>query len=79
MGGEFTWPERETIDIESMARDGFTRIDDIHNDFINKSGQASMDGLNHEEANEDLDEANLENFLRESTKKVFEGSSINHL
>ena len=55
------------VDIENMARDAFTRIDDIHNDAVNNGEQAPMDANNIEE-DEQWNEENLENLVRESTR-----------
>ena len=74
----FTWPSRTVVDLEDMARDAFTRIDDIHNDAMNEGNQAAMDGLNVE-GDEEWNAANLEHLVQESTQGVFEGSSQNRL
>jgi hypothetical protein len=75
---DFKWPRRTVVDIENMARDAFTRIDDIHNDTTNERNQAAMDGLNVE-GDDQWNEVNLEHLVQESTQRVFEGSSQNRL
>lgn len=37
---EFTWPQRNAVDLETMARDAFGRVDDVHNNVVNEEGQA---------------------------------------
>jgi hypothetical protein len=66
------------VDIENMARDAFTRIDDIHNDAVDNGEQAPMDA-NIIEGEEQWNEVNLENLVRESTESVFEGNTQNRL
>jgi hypothetical protein len=39
----FTWPRRTAVDLESMARDAFARIDEIHNDSGNEDEAAGME------------------------------------
>lgn len=63
---KFTWPRRTVVDIENMARNAFTRIDDIHNDAMNDGNQAAMNGNNVEEDNQ-WNEVYLENLVQEST------------
>jgi hypothetical protein len=79
-GGEggFMWPRRTVVDIENMARDAFTRFDDIHNEAINDGDNAAMDD-NNVEGDDQWNEVNLENLVRESTQCVTEGSTQNRL
>jgi len=80
MEGGFTWPERATVDVENMARDAFTRVDDIHNEFVNEDGQAPINiDNNNLEVDDELNEENLEDLVRESTERVYEGSDLNRL
>ena len=76
--GAFTWPGRDTINVESMARDAFARIDEIHDHIINEDGQAAQDPENIDEENR-MNDSDIENLLRQSTEKVFEGSELNRL
>ena len=75
---EFTWPETNTVDVENMAQDAFTRIDEIHNHVLNDDGQEDTKGDNRE-THEENDDANVEFLLRESRERVFEGSKLNRL
>jgi hypothetical protein len=74
----FTWPEVNAVDLENMARNAFTRIDDIHNEALHNGGQEPADGIVVEE-DEQWNEENVEYLVRESTERVFEGSSQNRL
>jgi hypothetical protein len=76
--GEFTWPQRTTVDVENMARDAFAHIDDIHINTMNGGDEVAMDegGVENER---EFDEANLEHLISESTESVYEGSSQNRL
>jgi len=65
------------MDVENMARDAFTQIDDIHDNFLNDEGVIPED-VNMDRPDED-DEENLANLLRESREKVFDGSNLNRL
>ena len=38
----FMWPQRTPVDVESMARDAFTRIDDIHMNVMNEWGESAV-------------------------------------
>jgi len=76
-GGQFTWPETNTVDVENMARDAFTRIDDIHNDVVN-DGSPMPEDVNME-GPDDGDKVNVENLLRESRERIFDGSGLNRL
>lgn len=76
--GGFTWPRRTEVDIDNMARDAFQRIDDIINDAMNGGENSAMDG-NNVEGDEQCNEANMQNLVRESTERVFEGSTQNRL
>ena len=75
--GEFMWTETTTIDVENMARDAFHRVDEIHEDVINDSGTHGDHGNNVED--DPSEELNLENLLRQSREKVFQGSDMNRL
>jgi hypothetical protein len=75
---ELVWPRETVVDIENMARDAFTRIDDIHNEAVNDGNQAPVDD-NNMEGDEQWNEENLQNLLRESTESVYEGSTQNRL
>ena len=35
---EFTWPQRNAVDLETMARDAYRRVDDVHNNVVNEEG-----------------------------------------
>ena len=74
----FTWPETNNVDVESMARDAFTRIDDIHSDIMNEDGQpfGNVDNILEEDEENEVD---MDSLMRESAEKVFEGSELNHL
>ena len=60
----FTWPERTNVDVEGMARDAFTRIDDIHSDIMNEDGQPFGNVGNILEEDEE-NEVDMETLLRE--------------
>ena len=66
------------MDLENMARDAFTRIDDIHNEAVHNGEQEPPDGIVVEE-DEHYHEENVEHLVRESIECVFEGSSQNRL
>ena len=74
----FTWPERTNVDVESMAGDAFTCIDDIHSDIMNEDGQlfGNVDNILEEDEENEVD---METLLWESAEKVFEGSELNRL
>jgi hypothetical protein len=74
----FTWPQRTAVDIENMARDAFGHIDDIHRNIINDGEGANMD-VDAGDGDVEYNEANLEQMIRESTERVYEGSSQNRL
>ena len=78
MEGEFTWPERIGIDIDTMARDAFARVDDIHDNILNEEGQGghTRDDVHDKQ---ELNDADMENLLRQSIEKIFEGSQVNRL
>jgi len=76
--GPFMWPKRTTIDIEAMARDVFTQVDNIHDSVMNEGGQPVGDVPNLEE-DEEMNEVDMENLLQHSTEKIFEGSQMNCL
>ena len=75
---DFTWPERNAVDLETMARDAFGRMDDIHNNVVNEEGQAA---LNFDEVDNDeqWNEESFDFLVHESTQTVFEGSTQNWL
>ena len=77
-GGAFFWPHRNDIDIESMARDAFTRMDDIHESVMNENQGEPRDADNLD-ADEEFNEVVMESLLRQSTEKVFDGSQVNRL
>lgn len=72
-GGGFTWPERDTIDFERMARDAFARVDNIHDDIMNNADGYAGTGDSGEDEEED-NEVDVEYLLREANTKVFDGS-----
>ena len=76
--GRFTWPRSCAVDVENMARDAFGRVDELFDDAVNCDGPEFMES-NNTEAEEEWNEANLEYLVRESTQKVFEGSTQNRL
>ena len=61
-----------------MVRDAFGHVDDIHHNVVNGNHGEPEDGMN-QEGNDETDEVNLENLLRESIEKIFQGSSLNCL
>jgi hypothetical protein len=72
----FTWPRRTAVDIQNMARDAFGHIDDIHRNIVNDGEGADVDVG---DGDGEYNEANLEHMIRESTERVYEGSSQNRL
>ena len=74
----FTWPRTTAVDIENMARDAFTRVNDIHDDAVHNDEHAPMDA-NVVEGDKRWNEERLDNVVRESTENVFEGSTLNRL
>jgi len=74
----FTWPERTNVDVENMAKDAFTRIDDIHSNIMNEVRHARDTGGNVEEEEEGND-VDMETLLRESIEKIFDGSELSRL
>lgn len=74
----FTWPRTNAVDIENMARDAFTRVDDIHNDAVHNDEQAPIDA-NVGNGDEQWNEDKLDNLVRESTERVFEDNTQNRL
>ena len=74
----FTWPRRTAVDIENMARDAFGHIDDIHRDSLNDVDAADV-GVDVGDGDAEFNEVNLETLIRESTERVYEGSTQNRL
>ena len=74
----FTWPRRTVVDIENMARDAFGHIDEIHRHSLNDGDGADVD-VDVADGEGEFNEANLENLIRESTERVYEGSTQNRL
>ena len=74
----FAWPGRTAVDIENMARDAFTRIDDILNVAVNEGQNGAMDD-NNVEGDDQWNDGNIQFFIQESTQCVFEGSTLNRL
>lgn len=81
VAGEFTWPNRTTVDIDGMVRDAFMRFDDIHNDILNDEQFVHVPNIDmNEEGDANLNtEFNVESLLRDSREKIFEGSNLNRL
>lgn len=69
----FEWPQTDTVDTENMARNAFTRADDIHNNVLEYDDPAPMDAFNFD-VEEDSNEVNFENLVRESTANVYKSS-----
>ena len=74
----FTWPRRTAVDIENMARDAFGHFDDIHRNSLNDGDGTDVDG-DVGDGDGEFNEANLEHMIRESTERVYEGSTQNRL
>lgn len=74
----FNWPRANVVDLDNMARDAFTRIDEIYNVVVNEGDEAPMDAHNVE-VDEQYNEVNFENLVQESTQNVFEGNNQNRL
>lgn len=75
---QFTWPRRTAVDVENMAREAFARADNIHSNRSNDGDEFNMDVEIGDDVSQ-MDEANLEHLIRESTESVYEGSTQNRL
>ena len=61
-----------------MARDAFGHFEDIHRNSLNGGDGADL-GVDDGDGDGEFNEANLEQMIRESTERVYEGSSQNRL
>jgi hypothetical protein len=66
------------VDIENLARDAFTRIDEIHNAAVQHVEEEEEEDIVLK-TDDQWNEENLEELVRESTENVFEGSTQNRL
>lgn len=71
---KFRWPRPVPVDLENMARDAFGRIDDIHHEVLNEQDQ-QFNNADNDEGEGNGDEVNLEYLARESSERLFEGST----
>ena len=71
---DFTWLQRTVVDLETMARDAFERVDDVHDNIVNEEGQAAVD-FDNVDNDEYWNHENFDFLVRESIQPVFERST----
>ena len=75
----FVWPRRTQVEVDNMVQDAFARVNTLHESVAGNDRDAPNMPEDPVQETTDVNMADMEQLLLESTEAVYEGCSINRL